>query len=115
VLQITKQQMAIFEAVQQRRYEDEVIARLRENFEQVLHRQQLDESILRLIIRQTIERASKYQILNEYDVTRFIEYVFEYGGQFETLPWAAAILNAGDLAGDEKMDRLDVVSTFTVR
>lgn len=115
LLQITKQQMELFEAKQRRRFEDEVIARLRENFGPLLQAHQLDDAKLRLVISRGIERAERYRILSEYDVRRFIEYAFEYGGHFESLPWVAPVLNAEDLAGDEKMDRLDAISAFTLR
>lgn len=112
---IRSEQMVSFEAAQWRRFEDEVIARLRESFGPTLQQRGLDDSRLRLTIREVVKRAKKYGVLTEYDVTRFIEYEFEYGEGFDSLPWAAPVLVAASLTGDEKMDRLDALSVFTLR
>lgn len=115
VLKITRQQMDLFQTAQQRRFEDALIARLRENFAPVVQQHGLDDDRLRQIIQRGLARAREHQIVSEYDVTRFIEYAFEYGGRFESLPWAAPVLRASHLSGAEKMDRLDAISTFVLR
>jgi len=115
MLTITKAQMEALKAADFRRFESELITRLRENFAPVIEKHDLDDASLRQIIRQGLVRSETYQIYSEYDVTRFIEYVFEYGNQFESLPWAAPILTASHLSGEEKMDRLDAVSAFSLR
>ncbi len=115
MFKITKHQMEVFQAAQQRRFENDLIARLRANFSPLLQRYNLDDAHLRQIIHQGIAHAQNYQISSEYDVTRFIEYAFEYGAGFESLPWIAPILTASHLSGEEKMDRLDAISAFTIR
>jgi len=80
-----------------------------------LQQRSLDDPRLRLTIRDGVKRAQQYGILSEYDVTRFIEYEFKYGEGFEALPWAAPVLGASNLTGDEKMDRLDAIRVFTIR
>lgn len=115
MFQITRDQISLFERAQWQRFENEVIARLRQNFEPVLRAFQLDDVKLRDVIHLGVQRAEKYNILSEYDVTRFIEYIFEYGGHFESLPWVQTVFDAQDLTGGEKMDRLDAFSAFILR
>lgn len=114
-MQINRHQMRLFEDVQRRRFEDEVIGNLRQSFGQTIEAHRLDDAGLRAIIREGVRRAATYGIQGESDVSRFIEFVFEYGGGSEQLPWAAPILRSPELAGDEKMDRLGAVSAFEVR
>jgi hypothetical protein len=115
VVIIREQQFAVFEAEQWRQFEQRVITHLRETFRVVLDKQQLAGPQLRQLIRAAVRRARSFKILSEQDVIRFIEYSLEYGDDFEWLPWAASILTAPEIAGDQKMDRLDRVTVFTVR
>lgn len=115
MLQILEQQMQAFQDAQFRQFENKLVCHLKESFDSVLLQHQIDDAHLCRIIRQGIERGKHYRIVNEYDVTRFIEYAFEYGAGFESLPWVSPVLNASHLSGEEKMDRLDAVSTFNLR
>ncbi len=115
MITITEHQMAAFQSVQLRRFEDELIAHLRENFSPVLQQHGLDDDRRRQVIQRGMARAREHDILSEYEVTRFVEYAFEYGGHFESLPWVTPVLRASHLSGEEKMDRLDAISTFTLR
>lgn len=107
--------MQAFQTAQLRRFVDDLVDHLHREFEPVLARHSLSDERLRQIILQGIERAKRYRIENEYDITRFIEYLFEYGAGFESLPWVVPVLNASHLSGAEKMDELDAISTFTLR
>ena len=115
MLSISQRQMSIFRDVQIRHFQDEVIDHLRQSFGPSIEARRLDDARLRSLIDQTIERAGQHGVSGEYDVVRFIEFVFEYGDHFDSLPWAATVLNASDLTGGEKMDRLDAVSVFALR
>ena len=114
-MQITQQQMQMFEEVQLQRFEDEVMAGLRQSFGEMIATHRLDDAGLRAIVGEATRRAATYGIVGESDVTRFVEFVFEYGGGFEQLAWAAPVLRSLELTGDEKVDRLGSISTFEVR
>ena len=115
MLKITTHQIETFQAADLHRFENELIVRLRENFTLLFEKHNLEDDRLRQIIQQGIARAKDYQIFGEYDITRFIEYAFEYGNGFESLPWIYPVLTASHLSGQEKMDRLDAISTFVLR
>ncbi len=68
-----------------------------------------------MIVREANRRAAAHGILSESGVTRFVEFVFEFGAGFEKLPWVAPILGSPALDGEDKIDRLSAVSTFNVR
>ncbi|MET0383421.1 MAG: hypothetical protein ABW032_08365 [Burkholderiaceae bacterium] len=114
-MQITQRQMDAFRQAQWRRFEDEVIGGLRESFAPVVAAHRLDEPGLRAVVREVAGRAAAYGIHSEAGAARFIEFVFEFGGGFEQLPWAAPILGSPGLDGDEKIDRLSAVAAFNVR
>jgi hypothetical protein len=115
MLQIAEAQMLRLDRVQQLRFESELVAHLRASFASTLQAHATDEEHLRRIVAAGMERAKTYGITSEYGIRRFLEYALEYWGRFESLSWSAPVLRAVDLAGDEKMDRLDALSLFEVR
>jgi len=74
---------------------------------------------IRSLIRSGLAKARSYGIVNEADVTRYFEYMVEYGADFDTvLPtsdWALPILSSPWLTGFEKMNELDDFATFELR
>lgn len=99
-----------------RDFERRTIADLRSSFPDKLAANS-DED-LRALIRYGLERARVYGVVNEDDVTRYFEYMVEYGADFDTAPgtcWAAQILTSPQKSGFEKMNELDDLTTFDLR
>lgn len=115
MLELTRRQMAVFRDVHLRKFQDEVIDHLQQSFGSTMETLKLDDFRLRSIIDGAIEQAGKYGIVSRYEVTRFIEYSFEYGEHFDSLPWFRPVLIAEELTGEEKMDRLDGLTVFALR
>ncbi len=109
---ITDRQFAVFEVEQWQRFENDVIAYLGECFGSLVTERNQDSTDLRLMIREGIRRAQRYQLRGEAEITRFVAYEFEYGVEFHSLPWAAPILEAADLSEEEKMERLEAIYVF---
>jgi hypothetical protein len=66
-------------------------------------------------IEQMIDRAEQHGIISEFDVRRYLELCAEYGGDFDLSQWASAALKNTELTGEQKMDRLDAITTFAIR
>lgn len=65
------------------------------------------------MIRAGMVNAGNYGIMNEADLTRYFEYMVEYGVDFDTASgWAPAILLSSWTTGSEKMNELDNFTTF---
>lgn len=63
-----------------------------------------------------IANAKEYDINKEYDVLRFINFMYVFGFDFdENIPWAAAVLNNKRLDGTAKMDELSYQATLHER
>lgn len=112
---IGEQQFAAFQQDEWRRFEDRVVAHLAGSFRSLLMQRRLNEVATRALIGRCANCAGAFGIVGEEDLTRFIEYAVEYGEGFDLEPWAAGVLNAADISPDEKMDRLDAVTAFTLR
>ena len=68
------------------------------------------------MIRSGLAKARTYGVVNEADVTRYFEYMVEYGADFDTAAaWAAQILTSPWITGFEKMNELDNFTTFELR
>ena len=72
---------------------------------------------LQELITAGVEKAEKYDVTDENDVKRFLEYQVEYGRDFghssETM-WANQFLNNRDLTGTDKMNEIDNYDLFVV-
>lgn len=112
---IRSEQIDVLEVHQWDRFRQRVIAHLHEDFEALLEQRKLDYAGINLLVEEGVEHAETYGISGEDDVTRFIEYLVEYGEGFDSVPWAASVLKDPALSGDQKMDRLDDVTAFTLR
>ena len=91
-----------------KQYEDRMVAHLRSKFPD--QTEDLVERDLRNLIHTGIEKAEKYHVTIEYDVQRFLEYMFTFGAKFDSNPetaWAEGILRANNINGSTKMDQLE--------
>jgi hypothetical protein len=73
---------------------------------------------IRTLIRSGLEKARSYEVVNEADITRYFEYMVEYGVDFDIAPtsaWAAPILTSQLMTGHMKMNGLDDLTTFELR
>lgn len=98
--------MQMFGEAMQRGFELRMLTYVRANFASVSETS--DEEILR-IIRLGIDNASRYDIVTEADVQRYIKYMFIYGAELDSNPTIARMgeILQTDLVGSKKMDRID--------
>ena len=113
MLKIRRAQMRFFSAAMQRSFELQMLAYVRTIFPSATEKNS-DEEILR-IIEDGIASASRYGIVGESDVQRYLKYMFIYGPDFDSNPntaWAGEILRAEGVIGSKKMDRIDQYQRF---
>jgi hypothetical protein len=102
---------------QVRRFEDTMAAHLKARFPTSKftgHGDGLEDG-LRDFVLKGMRAAASYGVTDTYDVRRFLEFRAEYGPAFDSLAWAAKILNDRTLSGCGKMDQLDTCSLYTLR
>lgn len=71
--------------------------------------EEMSEEAVRESIHDAMDIASEFRIINEYDVARYIDLVYEFdwpADEEPDTPWAEEILNDAELDGTTKMDRL---------
>lgn len=108
MIAIRPEQMKTFSEVEIRKFEDRVIVHLQTSFPDQVGG--IPEPKLRATIRKSLADASNYNVRDEVDVWRYIEYVVRYGADFDKNPatsWAGEILRNRDLAGTDKMNKID--------
>lgn len=64
------------------------------------------DSDIRALIAETLDRATKYGLRTEFQVTAMLDLVCLFGRDFESSEWAMAILKDGTSSADEKVTRL---------
>jgi hypothetical protein len=90
-LTISEQTMAAFSDISVKRYEDKMIVHLSKLFAERF--QELTEPLARRVVRCGIARAERYGFVQEDNVCSYIDMMFAYGRDFDTLsPWARQIL-----------------------
>jgi len=108
MLQIRREQMAALSCYMMERFEQRMLAELRERFpKQAAERS--DEDLVELI-REGIERASRYDVVTEDDVARYLACAMRLGAGFDVAAetaWAGEILRAEDLDGAGKMELIE--------
>jgi hypothetical protein len=110
------EQMDAFRESMMRRFEKRAAEQLRSRFAAKLadtNDQELEE-----LVRSGVVKARAYGVVGETDVSRYLEYMVEYGRDFDTSPdtaWAQPILTAPTTTGTEKMKRLGDFTTFELR
>lgn len=90
---------------QRTRFEDEVLAHLRNAC--LMECVQMSDDELRELIRTGIEKAGAYSILRERDVARYIELMLVVSPSFDEEEWAHDILSANWIPAHEKIERLN--------
>jgi hypothetical protein len=107
MLVIRKEQREAFDRAQRRSFEDRMVAHLRKYFPE--ETEMMRESQLRHRIRQEIETAARYDIVDERDVAVYISVMFALMPDPSRDPepsWVKEVLNDPDLIVSEKIDRL---------
>ena len=77
----------------------------------------IGDEAMQSLISNGIERAEGYGITDQGDVTRFLQYLVEYGegfGQSADSQWAAQFLNDENLSGTEIMNQIDDHELFVI-
>lgn len=108
MLIIRNEQMEVLSKYMLKQFEDRMVTRLRSKFPD--QTEVLMERELRNLIHSGIEKAEKYNVTIEYDVQRFLEYMFTFGAEFDSSPetaWAEGIFRADNINGPTKMDQLE--------
>lgn len=88
---ISAQTMAAFSESSVKRYEDKMIVHLSKLFAERF--QELTEPLVRRVVRCGIARAERYGFVQEDNVCSYIDMMFAYGRDFDTMmPWARLVL-----------------------
>ena len=108
MLVIRKEQMEVLSHYVLKGFEDRMVEHLNEFFPDQC--ETLGEPDVREAVQYGIDRAGSYGITSERDVCKYLNLMFTFGRDFDVdprLPWAAAILNAGDVTDPtRKIERL---------
>lgn len=109
MLTLRKEQKQAFVAERRLRFEDRVLAYLREAHAAVCAA--MGEADARASIRLGMERANEYGLTDEHDVVRYIDAMYRLGPSFDTdprFPWAEAALCHPALSPRAKMDLISI-------
>lgn len=115
MLTIRKEQMDVLSQHMLNQFFDRMEEYLTERFSE--QTKALENEQLRELIVQGVEDGEKYDVTDENDVKRFIEYLVEYGRDFGHSPetmWADQFLNNKELTGTEKMNEIDDYDLFVI-
>ena len=107
MLKIRREQMQTFSADMAERFEDKLVARVKEHFPSDYVEQ--GEEHVRQNIRAGAALANDYGIHTERDVARFVLLLYELGPDFDVdprHPWAADVLARKGTSGTKKMNLL---------
>jgi hypothetical protein len=116
MLVIREEQMEVLSKYMLKQFEDRMVIHLNQNFPD--ETKNISESDLRETISTSIDKAAKYDVTDETDVERYLEYAVRYDPDFDTnpnLPWATKILGDENLTGTEKMNQLDDYELFVLQ
>lgn len=113
MLQIREEQLDLLSNYMLKRFEDRMIVHLRDNFPEST--KEFSEAELRQMIRAGLDKANTYDVTDEVDVERYLEFMLDYGPDFDVsakTSWAGEILKKPDLTGTEKILKLDEYELF---
>ena len=113
-LLVRRNQMHVLERYMLEGFIRRLSARLREEFPR--ETAALTPAELRTFIENAIAKAETYDVKDEADVERYLEFAARYGPDFDVeqrTAWAGAVLRRDDLSGTEKMNTLDDHELFT--
>jgi len=111
---VRRKQMHVFERYMLEGFIRRMSARLRDEFPR--ETAALTPAELRTFIENAITKAETYDVTDEADVERYVEFAARYGPNFDVeqrTAWAGAVLRRDDLLGTEKMNMLDDHELFT--
>ncbi len=107
MLIIRKEQMDALSDHMEEGFVDRVFAHLKEFWPEKF--EEMGEEAVRESIHDAMDIARELGIVNEYDVARYMDLVYEFdwpADEKPDTPWAEEILNDAELEGTVKMDRL---------
>ena len=107
MLVIRNEQIDAFSGHMEVTFINRVVAHLKEFWPEKCG--EMGEEAVRESIHEAMDIARKFGIINEYDVARYIDLIFEFdwpADEKPDTPWAEEILNDAELDGTVKMDRL---------
>jgi hypothetical protein len=108
MLNIRKEQLAVFGPLGKKAFEDRVVAHIKKVFPE--RSQSLGEPKLRETIQYGTQRAAAHRIISEHDVCKYIDLMILYSRDFDkdpNLPWAQSILqNQAIRNPSSKIERL---------
>lgn len=110
---IRHEQIEAFREPMARDLNRRMCARLRSRFRDPLAR--TNEEELAQMVNKGIDKSNEYGIKLESDIGRFLDFIVEYGSEFDAKPWARPILTDANLSGSRKMDIIDDIGTFNLR
>lgn len=112
---IRKEQMNVFSQYMLNRFFDNMQRHLNKRYPE--QTKKLGNNQLRELIVAGTEKAKEYDITDENDVKRFLEYLVEYGQNFGKSPetiWASQFLHDKELSGTMKMNEIDNYKLFVI-
>ena len=115
MLIIRKEQMDFFRQNTLGRFFDDMKQHLKKRYQEKTAK--MEDGQLHTIIVEGVHTAKGYDITDENDVKRFLEYLVEYGHGFGETPdttWAGQLLNDKKLSDTEKMDKIDDYDLFVI-
>ena len=107
MLTIRKEQMDALTEHMEKGFVNLTIAHLKEFWPEKC--EEIGEEAVRESIHDAIDTARELGIINEYDVARYIDLIYEFdwpADEEPDTPWAEEILNDAELDGATKMDRI---------
>lgn len=106
-LTIRTQQLDVLNRVTQEQFKKRLYAWVKTHWSEVCL--SLPSEELRGVLSDGVERALKYRITSERDLTRFVNVMFALGFQFDTdkrYPWAREVLSMPGVPMATRMDQL---------
>ena len=111
MLVIRQDQYEAFRALVFNKYVSDLKIHLQENFTDQINK--LGDLDVEVFIREKIEVAESFSIVNGDDIRRFVESCLDAGPLFyEQFDWAREILTDSELDGEQKMELIDEGSVF---
>ena len=108
MLTIRHEQMQALQEAMRRQFGARLLEHLRVKFPGNV--QDLSDEEMRDLIRKGIGDSSKYGVINEADVVRYVEFMLILGPEFDSNPksaWAGEILQTQGMTGTQKMEKID--------
>ena len=104
---IRREQLELLQRQLVEAFERSAIRRVRKTFPKQTANSTDDH--LRLMVRDAIDRAEKYGIRGEAEVTAYLEFMVSYGREFDGDPSLKRILRVRNISGTEKLNRLALI------